>query len=295
MKKILSYAFLGLLLSVSLIGCGANKEKRVVVASKNFTEQVILGELVAQEIEAKTDIKVERRLNLGGTFICHQGIIAGEIDIYPEYTGTAFTAILKLPPITNPRQVSETVKQQYARQFQLKWSEPLGFNNTFAIIIRGQDARQFNITTLSQVGKYTPKWRAGFGYEFIDRADGLPGLAKTYGLTFAEAPKSMDLGLLYRAIAEKQVDLVAGNSTDGVIPTLDLVILKDDKQYFPPYEAAIVTRAEAIAKYPELDRVFHTLAGKITEQDMQRLNYLVDGEKKDPKQVVSEFRRSKNF
>jgi osmoprotectant transport system substrate-binding protein len=295
MKKILSFAVLGLVLSFNLIGCGANKEKRVVVASKNFTEQVILGELVAQEIEAKTDIKVERRLNLGGTFICHNGLIAGEIDIYPEYTGTAFTAILKLPPITNPRQVYETVKQQYAQQFKLKWSEPLGFNNTFAIVIRGQDARQYNISTLSQVGKYTPKWRAGFGFEFIDRADGLQGLSKTYGLTFAEAPKAIDLGLLYRALTEKQVDLVAGNSTDGVIPKLDLVILKDDKQYFPPYEAAIVMRADAIAKYPEIDVVFQKLAGKISEQDMQRLNYLVDGEKKDPKQVVSDFRRAKNF
>lgn len=291
----LSFAGLTLVLLGAIAACSNNSEKRIVIGSKNFTEQVILGELLAQHIEAKTDIKVERRLNLGGTFVCHQGIISGEIDIYPEYTGTAFTAILKNPPINDRKSVYAKVKQAYAQQFNLELTEPLGFNNTFAITIRGQDARQFKINTISEVAQYTPKWRAGFGYEFTERADGFLGLAKTYNLKFAESPKSMDLGLTYRALADKQVDLIAGDSTNGLISNLDLIVLKDDKNYFPPYEAAPVVRSETLAKYPELRRSLQELDGKISEQDMQRLNYLVDAEKKDVKQVVQEFRQSKNL
>jgi osmoprotectant transport system substrate-binding protein len=302
MKRLFSslgFAGLTLVLLGAIAACSNNSaqrsEKRIVIGSKNFTEQVILGELLAQHIEAKTDIKVERRLNLGGTFVCHQGMIAGEIDIYPEYTGTAFTAILKNPPISDRKSVYTKVKQAYAQQFNLELTEPLGFNNTFAITIRGQDARQFKINTISEVAQYTPKWRAGFGYEFTERADGFPGLAKTYNLKFAEPPQSMDLGLTYRALASKQVDLIAGDSTNGLISNLDLVVLKDDKNYFPPYEAAPVVRSETLAKYPELRRSLQELDGKISEQDMQRLNYLVDAEKKDVKQVVQEFRQSKNL
>jgi len=272
-----------------------NPEKRVVIGSKNFTEQVILGELLAQQIEAKTQIKVDRKFNLGGTFVCHQGILAGEIDIYPEYTGTAFTAILKNPPIVDRQKIYAQVKQTYAQQFGLTWTEPLGFNNTFAIIVRGQDARQLKISTISEAAKYTPQWQAGFGYEFTERADGFTGLAKTYGLKFAEPPKSMDLGLTYRALADKQVDLIAGDSTNGLISNLDLVVLQDDKQYFPPYEAAPVVRAATLTKYPELSQVIKELGGKISDDDMRRLNYLVDAEKKDVKQVVQDFRKAKKF
>jgi osmoprotectant transport system substrate-binding protein len=243
-----------LLLALALAGCTNNQERRIAIASKNFTEQVILGELLAQHIETKTTLKVERRLNLGGTFICHQGIVAGEIDIYPEYTGTAFTAILKNQPINDSKVVFQKVKQAYADQFGLTVTAPLGFNNTFAIIVRKQDAQQLGITTISDVAKYTPKWRAGFGYEFTQRADGFEGLAKTYGLKFAEPPKSMDLGLTYRAIADKQVDLIAGDSTAGLISSLNLVVLKDDKHYFPPYDAAVIARKATLEKYPELNQ-----------------------------------------
>jgi osmoprotectant transport system substrate-binding protein len=284
-----------LLLALALAGCSNNQERRIAIASKNFTEQVILGELLAQHIEAKTNLKVERRLNLGGTFICHQGIVAGEIDIYPEYTGTAFTAILKNPPINDSKVVFQKVKQAYADQFGLTVTAPLGFNNTFAIIVRQEDAKQFGITTISDVAKHTPKWRAGFGYEFTQRADGFEGLAKTYGLKFAEPPKSMDLGLTYRAIADKQVDLIAGDSTAGLISSLNLVVLKDDKHYFPPYDAAVIARNATLEKYPELNQVLKDLEGKISEDDMRRLNFMVDGEKRDVRQVVREFRQSHNL
>ncbi len=291
MKQILTLC----LLTFSLIGCGANSEKRIAIASKNYTEQVILGELLAQHIEAKTNIKVDRKLNLGGTFVCHQGIQAGEIDIYPEYTGTAFTAILKNRPINDPKLVSQQVKQAYAQKFNLTWTAPLGFNNTFAITIRNEDAQKYKLTTISEAAKYTPQWRAGFGYEFTERADGYTGLAKAYNLRFAEPPKPMDLGLTYRALADKQVDLIAGDSTAGLIANLNLVVLKDDKNYFPPYEAAIVVRSATLEKYPELNQALQELTGKISESEMRKLNYLVDGEKKDVKQVVAEFRRAKNL
>jgi osmoprotectant transport system substrate-binding protein len=284
-----------LLLALALAGCTNNKERRIAIASKNFTEQVILGELLAQHIEAKTNLKVERRLNLGGTFICHQGIVAGEIDIYPEYTGTAFTAILKNQPINDSKVVFQKVKQAYADQFGLTITAPLGFNNTFAIIVRQEDAKQLGITTISEAAKHTPKWRAGFGYEFTQRADGFEGLAKTYGLKFAEPPKSMDLGLTYRAIADKQVDLIAGDSTAGLISSLNLVVLKDDKHYFPPYDAAVIARKATLEKYPELNQALKDLEGKISEDDMRRLNFMVDGEKRDVRQVVREFRQSRNL
>ncbi len=284
-----------LLLALTLVGCTNTQERRIAIASKNFTEQVILGELFAQHIEAKTNLKVDRRLNLGGTFICHQGIVAGEIDIYPEYTGTAFTAILKNQPINDSKVVFQKVKQAYADQFGLTVMAPLGFNNTFAIIVRQQDAQQLGITTISDAAKHTPKWRAGFGYEFTQRADGFEGLAKTYGLKFAEPPKSMDLGLTYRAIADKQVDLIAGDSTAGLISSLNLVVLKDDKHYFPPYDAVAIARKATLEKYPELNQALKDLEGKISEDDMRRLNFMVDGEKQDVKQVVREFRQSRNL
>lgn len=298
MKKgrFLAFCLVSLSLAVAIASCSSKSpDNRIVIGSKNFTEQIILGELLAQNIESNTKLKVERRLNLSGTFVCHKAIISGEIDTYVEYTGTAFTAILKNEPITNPRQVYQEVKQEYAQQFKLEWMPTLGFNNTFAIIIRGEDARRLNIKTISQASQYTPIWRAGFGYEFVERKDGFPGLAKTYGLRFADSPRVMDLGLMYRALKEKQVDLIAGNVTDGVIDRLDLVVLKDDRLYFPPYEAAPIVRQEVLQKHPELRQVFQRLSGLISEQDMRRLNYQVDGQGRDVKQVVQQFLKSKGL
>src|SRR6266478_3389208 len=203
-----------LALALTLAAC-APRENRIVVGSKNFTEQLILGEIISQQIEAKTHLAVERRFYLAGSYICHQAILGGRIDIYPEYTGTALTAILKQQPSNNPEQVYNQVKTEYARQFNLEVGKTFGFNDTFAIEIRGEDARRLGLKTLSQAPAYTPKWRGGFGYEFMERPDGYKGLAATYGLRFAEAPRIMDLGLLARALKDKQVDLAAGNTTDG--------------------------------------------------------------------------------
>ncbi|WP_275524045.1 glycine betaine ABC transporter substrate-binding protein [Kamptonema sp. UHCC 0994] len=285
-------SILSLFLLFSTAGCTSISQKQIVICSKDFTEQVILVEILARHIEAKTDIQVKRELNLGGT-LCHQSLVAGKVDLYVEYTGTAFANILKQKPISDPKKVYTYIKQEYAKQFELEWTEPLGFNNSFAIIIRGDDAKKLNLQTLSQLGKAAPKLRAGFGPEFKERKDGFPGLAKTYGLKFAEEPKEMLLGLLYQALKEKQVDVIAGNSTDGLIESLSLVVLKDDKQYFPPYEAAPVVRSAILAKYPELREVLNELAGKISEEDMRKLNYQVDGKQLDAGQVAQDFLQQK--
>lgn len=278
-----------------LVACGPGRESRIVVGSKNFTEQAVLGELFAQQIEAKTHLRVERRFYLAGSFICHQAILAGRIDLYPEYTGTALTAILKEKPVGTRADVYRRVKTEYERRFQLTLGPSLGFNDTFAIEVRGEDARRLNLKTISQATAYAPQWRPGFGYEFMERPDGYKGLAATYGLRFAEPPRIMDLGLLTRALKAKQVDLIAGNTTDGLIPALDLVVLDDDRNYFPPYEAAPVIRQQTLAQHPEVGSALAELAGKITDQDMQRLNYAVDGQHRDIKEVVQEFLQKKGL
>lgn len=298
MKKFFVLCLLiGLILAIA--SCNPNSNSTgggdIIIASKDFTEQDILGELLAQHIESTTQLKVDRRLHLGGSFVCHQAITAGQIDAYIEYTGTAFTAILKQKPIGDPKAVYQQVKTAYAKQFNLEVTEPLGFENTFAIIVRGADSRALNLQTLSQVAKYTPQWQAGFGYEFIEREDGFLGLAKTYGLQFAKSPRVMDLGLIYRALIQKQIDLTAGNSTDGQIARLDLTVLKDDLHYFPPYEATPIVRQETLKQHPELRQAIAQLGGLINESEMRRLNYQVEGELRDIKEVVREFLKSKGL
>jgi len=285
-----------LLITTALfVGCGPPRENRIVVGSKNFTEQAVLGEIFAQQLEAKTSLHVERRFYLAGSFICQQAILAGRIDIYPEYTGTALTAILKEKPAGTAGDVYLRVKSEYEKRFELTLTPPLGFNNTFAIEIRGEDARRRNLKTISQAAPYTPHWRPGFGYEFMERPDGFKGLAATYGLRFAEQPRIMDLGLLNRALKDKQVDLIAGNTTDGLIPVFDFFVLEDDRHYFPPYEAVPVIRQNTLHLHPEVGNALSALAGKISDQDMQQLNYAVDGEHRDVKQVVQEFLRRKDL
>jgi len=284
-----------LLPTLALVNCGPARAQRIIVGSKNFTEQLILGELVAQHLEERTGLPVERRFFLAGTYICHQAILNDRIDLYVEYTGTALTAVLKDKPQGGRKEVYERVRAEYARQFGLEVEPPLGFNNTFAMVIRGEDAQRLHVRTLSEAAAYTPQWRAGFGYEFLERPDGYQGLAEAYHLRFAEPPRIMDLGLLYRALREKQVDMVAGNSTDGVIDALGMVALEDDRQYFPPYEAVPVVRRETLERHPEMRRALEELAGKISEQEMRRMNYAVDGEHRDVKEVVREFRKSKGL
>ncbi|MBD2530680.1 ABC transporter substrate-binding protein [Nostoc flagelliforme FACHB-838] len=299
MKRFLALCFLSFAVLLVITGCtpniNSNNDANIVVASKDFTEQDILGELLAQQIEATTNLKVARRPRLGGSFVCHNAINAGIIDAYIEYTGTALTAILKQKPVNGFKEVYGIVKQTYAQQFNLEVMPSLGFENTFAMIIRGADAKQNNIQTISEATQYTPQWRGGFGYEFLEREDGFPGLAKTYDLRFTKPPQIMDLGLIYRALIQKQVDMVAGNSTDGQISRLGLVVLEDDKNYFPPYETVPIVRQETLKKYPQLREAIASLAGKISADEMRQLNYLVEGELREIKDVVQEFRKSKGL
>jgi osmoprotectant transport system permease protein len=260
---------------------------RIAVGSKDFTEQIILGELLAQTIESKTGVQVERRFDLGGN-LAHQAMITGEVDVYVEYTGTALLAILKNPPIKDPSQVYRHVKSSYAKQFSSEWTEPLGFNNTFAILVRGDDARRHNLKTISDAARMSSQWRAGFGQDFMSRADGYPGFARTYGFHFKEI-REMDLALTYRALAERQVDLIAGNSTDGLINRYGLVQLEDDLHYFPPYDAVPVVRQKALENHPELRAILEQLGGILSVEEMRELNYAVDGEQRQAKDVVREF------
>jgi osmoprotectant transport system substrate-binding protein len=275
-----------------ITGCSRDTD-RIVVGSKNFTEQLVLGELFAQAIERHSHVRVERRFYLAGTFICHQAILAGRIDIYPEYTGTALTAVLKQQPSGDKADVYTRVKQAYEKQFALTIGPPLGFNDTFAMVIRGDDARRLHLKTLSQAASFTPQWHAGFGYEFMERPDGYKGLVASYGLRFADAPRVMDLGLLTRALVQRQVDMIAGNNTDGLIPALDLFVLEDDHHYFPPYEAVAVMRESMLQNHPEVKPALDELAGKVSDEDMRRLNYAVDGQHRDVAEVVREFLRDK--
>jgi osmoprotectant transport system substrate-binding protein len=280
------------LLLLLIAACSAPRPDHPVIGAKNFTEQVVLGELLAQHIEAVTGLSVERRFYLAGSYICNQALLAGRIDSYVEYTGTALTAILKQPVDKDPERVLETVRRLYLQRDRVVVAPPLGFENTFAMVIRGQDASDLNLTTLSQAGKYTPKWKLGVGYEFEQRPDGLPGLEKAYDLKFDGSPRLMDLGLLYRALNGKQVDIIAGNSTDGPIKAFHLTVLKDDKHYFPPYQAVPLVREEALNRWPQLRGALDSLAGKITAEEMQTMNEAVDGQHRDPAEVVREFRQA---
>jgi len=284
-----------LLAFASLASCSSSHGDRIAIGSKNFTESLVLGELMAQQIEAHTRLKVERRFYLAGTYICQQALLAGRIDIYPEYTGTALTAILKHKPEGGPREVYQRVKSEYEQQFELTLGPAFGFNDTFAMEIRGEEARRLNVKTLSQAAAYAPQWRAGFGYEFMERPDGYAGLAAAYGLRFASAPRVMDLGLLARALQNRQIDLAAGNATDGLIPALDLFVLQDDKNYFPPYEAVPVLRRQTLALHPEIGAVIGALEGQISDEEMQRMNYAVDGQHRDVSEVAREFLRAKKL
>jgi osmoprotectant transport system permease protein len=265
---------------------GAAGEARVSVGSKDFTESALLAEIVAQMLETR-GVTVERRFELGGN-LPHEAMVAGTLDLYPEYTGTSYTAILHHTPISDPRAVYEQVKQEYAAKFNVEVSQPLGFENTFAMLVRGDDARRLNLKTISDAAPQAPRWRAGFGQDFMSRADGYPGFSKAYGLKFAEV-REMDLSLTYIALSSNQVDLVAGNSTEGRIATLDLFQLADDRHYFPPYEAVYLVRQDSLTRVPALREVLAKLAYGITTDEMRRLNYEIDGNKRDPKEVVKEW------
>ena len=260
----------------------------IVVGSKNFTEQVILGEIVAQTIERETGLGVDRRLNLGGTLICERALASGDIDVYVEYTGTALTAVFHRPLTTDPQAVLAAVREAYARTGRTVLA-PLGFNNTFTILVRGRDARELQLRTIEDAAKVSSRWRAGFGYEFLERPDGYAGLARTYGLRFAEPPRVMDLTLTYRALASEQVDLIAGDATAGLIGALDLFPLEDNRRYFPPYDAVPVARAAVLLRFPEVRRAIESLAGRIPADAMRAMNHAADAGREDPASVARRF------
>lgn len=282
-------------LALLLSSCSPSYTDRIVVGSKNFTESFLLGEMMAQMIETRTHLKVDRRFYLAGTYICQQAILAGRIDVYPEYTGTALTAILKENSHGDKQEVYQRVKSEYQRRFGLEVGPSFGFNDTFAMEIRGDEARRLNIKTLSQAAVFAPQWRAGFGYEFMERPDGYRGLASAYGLHFAGPPRIMDLGLLARALKDHQIDLAAGNTTDGQIRALGLFVLEDDRHYFPPYEAVPIIREQTLQEHPEVGQALSELAGKISDDEMQQLNYEVEGQHRDAAEVAREFLKSKGL
>jgi osmoprotectant transport system substrate-binding protein len=288
-----SYAFVCLL--ILLASCARDRRETIVIGSKNFSEQALLAEILAQHLEARLHRRVDRRFYLAGSYICQQALLSGRIDSYVEYTGTALTAILHDPIQSDPSAVFGRVKSEYRQRFGMEVMPSLGFNNTFAIVVRGEDARRLNLKTIDDAARYAPQWRAGFGYEFMERPDGYEGLARMYGLKFKTTPRILDLGLLYRALLDRQVDVVAGNSTDGLLAARDLVILEDNKHYFPPYESVPIVRGDALARFPEMRAAIEELGGKISDAEMRKMNYAVDGERRDIAEVAREFLHSKGL
>jgi osmoprotectant transport system substrate-binding protein len=278
-----------------LVACAPPRSSHIVIGAKDFTEQVILGELLAQEIEATTATPVERRFWLAGSYLCQQALLSNRIDAYVEYTGTALTAILKQPLNRDPAAVDATITRLYDHRYHVRVFPSLGFQDTFAMVIRGADARQLHLRTISDITPYVPTWRLGVGYEFAERPDGLRGLQATYHLKFPDAPRTMELGLLYRSLAAHQVDIVAGNSTDGAIAALDFTPLTDDLHYFPPYEAVPLVREESLQRWPQIATALNRLAGKVTADDMRAMNLAVDAQHQDPADVVRTFRTHKGL
>jgi osmoprotectant transport system permease protein len=289
--KIAAFAFTTLLaigaISAFIPGVGSKNTTTagaIRVGSKDFTESIILAEILAQSLE-RDGVAVERNFELAGD-LPHRSLLANQIDVYPEYTGTAYTAILKHPPLTDPHAVYEQTAAEYRDQFDLAVSPQLGFANDFAILVRGEVARQDKLKTISDAVPISSSWQAGFGQDFMSRADGYPGFAKAYGFKFSKQPREMDLSLTYRALSSGELDIIAGNSTDGLISTLDLFQLEDDKRYFPPYQAVFIARSAALS---QLGPVFQRLSNAISTEDMRRLNYEVDGRKRSPRDVAAEW------
>lgn len=295
MRRFLACFFVSLVALSFVSACKRSPAKKLVVGSKFFTEQVVLAELLAQHVEARTGIPVERKANLGGTLLIHKAMLAGDLDLYVEYTGTALTAVLGESPHGDSKTTYQRVKAEYAQRFGFEVTEPLGFENTFAMVVRSDDAARLHLKKMSDLAPIAPRWHAAVGYEFLERPDGFRGWSQTYGLRFAETPRVMDLGLLYRALTQHQADIVAGNSTDGLVEALHLVPLDDDRHYFPPYDAVPVVRRAALDQVPQLRAALAELTGKISAEDMRRLNAAVDADQRDVKSVVREFRQAKGL
>jgi len=271
----------------------ARAQEKIVVGSKGFTEQLILGNIVALLME-EHGFKVDRKIGLGGTVIVHEAIVRGDVNVYVEYTGTGLTAILKRPVVKDPEEVYQIVKKDYDEKFKLTWLRPWGFNNTYCIVMRKDDAERLKLTKVSDLKPLAKDLIFGGTIEFLARPDGIPGLVKHYDLKFKDQ-RGMDPGLVYKAIAEKQVDVISGFATDGRIPAFNLVVLEDDLKFFPPYYAAPVVRNDLLAKAPQVAEILNRLAGKISDITMASLNYTVDGKKQDAEAVARDFLKSQGL
>lgn len=277
-----------ILVLIASLAAGCSSKPRVIVGSKNFTEQVLLGEIVARHIERRLGLKVDRKLNLGGTLLAHEALKGGSIDLYPEYTGTALMAVLKQPVLKDAKAALERVREGY-RQWKLEWLPPLGFDNTFAMVMLAGTAREQGLRTLSDAARRPGPWRLGVGYEFTQRPDGLSGLVRTYGLRLNGEPVAMDLGLLYPALKAKTIEMAAANETDGMLARPDFVALKDDRHYFPPYQCALIVRQDALERHPGLREALAELSDRIPDSEMRRMNGLVDVEHRPATEVAAEF------
>lgn len=287
MFKKISLSVLSGIIAIALLTACSGSEK-VVVGSKDFTENKILAEIMAQVIEKNTEIKVDRKLNMGGTFVCFEAIKKGQIDIYPEYTGTALTAQLKRPVETDSEKVYDMVSTEFEKQFKIKWLKPLGFNNTYALALPEAYAAENNIETISDLKKYSKDLVFGAEHEFFNRDDGYDGLIKTYGITFKDIAK-MDVSLKYQAIGQGKMQVTDAFTTDGQLKALNLKVLKDDKNFFPPYHAAPIINMAALEKYPQLEELLNKLSGLIDDQTMQELNYNAENKKESIEKVAKDF------
>jgi osmoprotectant transport system substrate-binding protein len=277
-----------LVIIFSLISAACSSKPHIAIGSKNFTEQEVLGEIVAQQIERRMGIEVERTFGLGGTLLAHEALKSGSIDLYPEYTGTALTAILKQPVKKDSGAVLADVRQGYGK-WHLSWLRPLGFNNTFAMVVRTDMARQQHMTNMTDGAHRGAAWKLGVGYEFVERPDGLTGLEKVYGLRLNGDPITMDLGLLYPALRKGNIEMGAGSETDAFLTEPEFTVLKDDQHYFPPYECALVVRDQSLAQFPQLRGVLEELSGKISDITMRQLNAAVDRNHRGTAEVARGF------
>jgi osmoprotectant transport system substrate-binding protein len=276
------------LILIAFLTAGCSPTPRIVVGSKNFTEQVVLGEIIARQIERRLGVEVDRKLDLGGTLLAHEALLGGSIDLYPEYTGTALTAVLKQPVVKDAQRVLEKVRDGY-RPWGIEWTDPLGFNDSFAMVIRSEEARAKGLKSLSDSARQSAPWKLGVGYEFTQRPDGLDGLVKTYGLRLDGAPVTMDLGLLYPALRSAKIGMAAANATDGMLAHDEFTVLEDDLHYFPPYECSVLVREDTLRRNSRLRAALSELSGRITDADMRRMNELVDVEHKTAADVARDF------
>lgn len=278
-----------LLVSAGLAGSAFAEHPTIRIGSKSFTEQWIVGELLAQLLEAN-GYKVDRKLGLGGTKVVHEALVNNQIDLYAEYTGTGLVTILREPVMTDPQAVYDKVKRLYQKRWNLVWLQPIGFNNTYALSMRRDAAERLRVTTISDLARVAAHLVLGATHEFLNRDDGYPGLKRVYGLEFKRTV-SLDPGLMYQAVAHGQVDVISAFATDGRIRAFQLVNLDDDKQFFPPYFIAPVIRGDLLAKHPKIGNVLNRLAGRIDNATMQALNYEVDGKGREPRDVAAAFLR----